>query len=69
MLFLPRLALEWCRQHIAGYRNVPDLRLRTAQVVLEALFNLTEVRDPCAPERKAFGNAGKVGAPEPHLSV
>src|SRR6266705_5785615 len=69
MLLLPRLAFERCRQHIAGYRNVPDLRLRTLHVVLEACFDLIEVRDPCAPEREAFCNPGKVGAPEPHLAV
>jgi predicted TIM-barrel fold metal-dependent hydrolase len=62
MLLLSRLALEGGRQHIAGYRNVPDLGLRTTQVVLKAGFDLLEVRDPCAPERKACGLMKEVAA-------
>src|SRR5262245_55256300 len=69
MLLLPRLALERRREHIAGYRNVPDLRLRTTQMLLEAYFDLIEIRDPCPPEREALCNAGKIGASEPHLLV
>src|SRR5262245_61985527 len=69
MLLLSRLALERCREHIARYWNIPDLRLRATHMLLKASFDLIEVRDPCPPEREAVCNAGKVRTPEPHLPV